>query len=373
MSLAFKLLSSWLSRSSIHFDDSRCINNRNKYVNCTKCVDVCPSPKALVIQDQKILYDVNYCTDCKKCTYTCNSSVFIDIDLIQKLKNIKYQKSVTFSCQKIDKEKKFFPLTCLLQLKLPHILYAALKDKEIRIKYDKNLCYTCSNFNENIIDHIKNLIQDASNILEKIQYQKKITMIFNNQNLNSDEKIFSRSDFFKYIANNTTNATSEVLPDWNKKISLKEKLNRNEENILLEYCLKQLLKDVDGSGKNLMIDSSSIGIAKTKINSNCDLCGICVAHCPTGSLLIKKSDNKVFLSQQLMNCMDCFACKKTCPKEAIEFEYNVSVNDLMKDQIDLYEKQLYFCEKCGEVSQNKICDECKRKDRLENDMFQFFA
>lgn len=100
---------------------------------------------------------------------------------------------------------------------------------------------------------------------------------------------------------------------------------------------------------------------------------ICVAHCPTESLVFEKNNNKILLSQKITNCIDFSACQKTCPNRAIEFEYKILISELLKDKFDLFEKPLMLCRNCGKPTHNEICSECQRKQRLEEDMFQFFS
>ncbi len=51
----------------------------------------------------------------------------------------------------------------------------------------------------------------------------------------------------------------------------------------------------------------------------CDLCGDCVAACPTGALSIVDEGLQVDLAV----CAYCGKCEEICPKEAIRLPYQV--------------------------------------------------
>ena len=55
-------------------------------------------------------------------------------------------------------------------------------------------------------------------------------------------------------------------------------------------------------------------LAKTFIsNDQCDHCGICISHCPTGSIVL--SHDRPFWK---LTCESCMRCMNHCPKRAIE-------------------------------------------------------
>lgn len=61
------------------------------------------------------------------------------------------------------------------------------------------------------------------------------------------------------------------------------------------------------------------------IQSNCDLCGICVERCPRKILRI---DEKSLKATSIWDCSLCKICEEVCPKSAIKISYNDKVSRL---------------------------------------------
>jgi DNA-directed RNA polymerase subunit D len=58
------------------------------------------------------------------------------------------------------------------------------------------------------------------------------------------------------------------------------------------------------------------------VNEKCDLCGICVKHCPKKILEIK--NNKLIVTS-IWKCSLCKVCEEVCPNSAINVSYNDNI------------------------------------------------
>lgn len=368
MSLVLRLFSMWLDQTSIDFDGKRCIVKRNKHVQCTKCIDACPIPNTISFENDSIIFNPQKCSECKSCTITCPNSVFQDKQLYKNLEKVKNKKSIVFACSKNQEENNYIEYTCLRQLTLSHLLYAGIYGSDIGLLYNYESCKKCAFFSSGLEPYIKKIANTANQFFES---SANFSFVSISNEFNLDEPIYSRSEFLNYVPKTIKSGSRDFLPDWKESVSVKDKLNKSNESIILDYTLNKFSEKRD-LNMDMDIDLRLVGVAKVKITENCNGCGICVAHCPSQSLIIEKNKELLRISQNLLNCMDCTACQKTCPNEAVEFEYTSKVKELLHS-VDIFKKNMRVCKECGQPSDNELCYNCQRKKRLEEDVFQFFA
>jgi len=63
------------------------------------------------------------------------------------------------------------------------------------------------------------------------------------------------------------------------------------------------------------------------VNTDCDLCGICVERCPRKILEINENEKKLSV-RSIWSCSLCKVCEEVCPRSAIKISYNDKVSRL---------------------------------------------
>jgi Fe-S-cluster-containing hydrogenase component 2 len=106
--------------------------------------------------------------------------------------------------------------------------------------------------------------------------------------------------------------------------------------------------------------------AKIKIEENkCSVCGICLMLCPAGAIFKKLENDKQLLFFNSSLCTNCSLCRAACPQNAIDFEENFCLADILKNEpVVIARIKLTPCIICGEMitaGKNTLCSTCHKR------------
>ena len=87
-----------------------------------------------------------------------------------------------------------------------------------------------------------------------------------------------------------------------------------------------------------------------QVTNGCTGCGVCATACPSGALLLERSDGHLTLSFDAALCTACGQCLPVCPEAAhdvLSLERVTDLRRLAEGRVPLYEDREWRCERCG--------------------------
>ena len=97
----------------------------------------------------------------------------------------------------------------------------------------------------------------------------------------------------------------------------------------------------------------------------CTACGTCAAVCPTGAVHVDSESESVILSFRPSACTNCSLCRDACGEDAIAFEAEFWIADILQEEADVVATiRLGWCKICGDVipaGMDNVCPTCERR------------
>ena len=119
-----------------------------------------------------------------------------------------------------------------------------------------------------------------------------------------------------------------------------------EKRVLLRAAINHLLEQAPSSRKAVPLPAGA-PFGQVKVDANaCTLCMSCVAVCPTSAL--REGHGLPQLNFVEESCIQCGACEKACPEDAVSLETRFLYDDKARGaQRLLHEEQPLCCISCG--------------------------
>lgn len=348
-----------------------------KKSTCSRCVNICPQD-AISLNPGPTIKDG--CTDCGLCQAVCPTEVFqnelsSDRNLLSKAEAIyknhmvQYsgdRKLLFFHCHRAEKQdRNSLFLYCLGRITTNIILGAALLGFD-KIVLTKGNCSQCHYHRGEKL--INNAITTSQIFLES----KRITRfaIEIEEKEKSKKAVLSRRDFFSMFSNKIKNSTASIVH--RTETTIREKLNntigsngkkRPSPQIKL---LKMILRQNNFEKKMAINYKPELPFGKIKVDEKeCSACGACISLCPTGAITKNMANELLSLYINASLCNNCTLCKEACPKNAIDFEANIDIADILGEKNEVIARiKLVSCTICGEKiarGKNTRCPTCQKR------------
>ncbi len=343
----------------LNIDLGSCVKVYSKNSNCTSCADICPISSISFNQNIPIVDES--CIDCGGCIGICPSeAISLDdfktmdfiFDFIQSSENL-------ISCKK--------NIPCLALLSVENLISTAILKGDTIV--DIGHCETC-NIKDPLYNQIKQNIEEANTLLEKLKHNSKIDM----QNIaytkekeiekeQPDRRAFFKNLTIKGAIKNKIEFEKEVQKSENRNIlnsndtsKMKQKQIPNKRK-LLYMALKRLDKIDDFE----LLEEESLSFTSQKsIDSSCDNCSFCYRICPTGALSTNRRGNTIEFDTLL--CLKCRLCHDVCQSDSIHLE-PVSTQSFFQSKVEeLIQFSMIRCEDCQayftQLKDEKMCRRC---------------
>ena len=140
-------------------------------------------------------------------------------------------------------------------------------------------------------------------------------------------------------------------------------------HMLLINAISSLGEPVDDT-----IRLESGPLYRFEIMDTCDLCGICVAMCPTGALML--SDNqKKSIRFNISYCIGCDLCKDVCKNNAINQVADICLSDIISSKwVSLISSEPVQCRRCKKyitsMKKDELCPSCSLEHDIERQFLQ---
>lgn len=337
-------ISNLFSTKIIDVYEEACKNYGNKTEVCKLCIDSC-SEDAILFRNQTPSINDRKCIDCGACVSECPVNA---IDHIRKpyRKIANYVKNfpqAEFTCEQLEEVNRGIKVPCLLYLDVALVSQYAGKREELHI-YTGH-CHTCEKIGETrIVSHFRKLEEQLSSLgfHLAIKTKQQLPKDSSEQTVNA----VSRRDLFSKFS--LTNIRELMFPSIEKK-DPKKGLEDPTESLSIKERL-HIKKDILTVLDERPIDVSQVELNQRKssfsfqVNHNCNGCNVCERICPTDALYWEDNGDVSQLIFEENACISCFKCL-ACPKQAL----STSDRLIGPSKKELITMSIGTCTGCGET------------------------
>jgi ferredoxin len=307
---------------AVGFYPHRCLRSRLSSNECELCLALC-APKAITLDDGKIVFRQELCTGCMACVSGCpNDALGCDFDfaaLLQALRATTGEEQVVLSCAAKLPHAGQITLPCLGLLTEP-ILAALNSIAPAGFFLDTLQCQACRN------GHILELLHAGVRGLEEKTGRAGLKLHYlTGENYRPAPAGQPRRSFLRLAGSSIfafgrDAAAGFTSPGRQEKPDQKPDQKLTKEATMLPHLLHRafaLLPEEDGPEKELLLAY----FYTLKTNADCNLCPSCTGMCPTGAL--KRRSNAEDLKQLTFisaRCSGCNLCVLFCRKKALTLD-----------------------------------------------------
>ncbi|MFV9510042.1 4Fe-4S dicluster domain-containing protein [Tepidibacillus sp. LV47] len=362
-----------LLSESISVEPKICLNYLRKDIGCRQCVDYCPT-QAISFQTQIPVIQHSKCINCGACVSACP---VLAIDHVQKpyqvvKKQIEEHPQAQITCERMESYQKGIKIPCYLYLDLP-LLLSYGKGKEV-ITFTIEPCQNCEKAEwYNPKEHLKKLREELKSYSLSIPLRIQLTM--DPLTDPNDEIVdgITRRELLKKLS--IKNLREVFLPkeEEEKEESKVDRLTKKEKTFYKRNLFNQIVfqhNKKNGYGETTLPETKFL---KLEINDSCVGCNICETLCPTEALYWENEEN---VSQLLFTAEHCIACQNclSCPENSIQIK-PIALNEYLSAKpsvLKMFDRKI--CIKCGDEFRSRIdgeiCPICKVQN--EKDPMRFF-
>jgi ferredoxin len=354
-----------------------CERVRFRKSNCQKCLEICPQ-RAISLDPGPTIN--NDCNDCGLCQNVCPTEVFhnelytdqyllnqaIGFFSRDRQQTPAEKKILSINCHRAENQNKnSLPLPCLGRMTANIILGVAFSgvDGVVLIKGNCSQCRFQQG--EKLL---KNSIRASRILLQSVGLGRFGISI--KEKAKKQKAMLTRREIFLKISNKVKSKTASFIHC--KEKTIRKKLTGNPESKNGKRLspgrelLRQLLKQKMLETTMVVKYKPAFPWGKIKIEeNNCSACGTCLAVCPTGAILKKTKNEQQFFYFNSSLCNNCSLCMAVCPENAVDFEENFALVDILEEQAIVVARiKLASCMICGETittKRTKLCSTCQKR------------
>lgn len=351
--LLWRLTQHVFREESIVIREDHCLLQFNRFLECQKCVEVCPANALTIKEDQPILQKEK-CLLCGRCISICPSSVFdytisSNISLLQDVMKKSQHQTLSIICTKMSgslqqNKESVMTVPCLLRLSHLFFLLGIALDRIIEIPIGRCLSFECPQKKvvpiilEEELKKTDSIISgSSSNIVQREDFHTTER---------GDRASLSRRHFLQLFTSGAHDLKENTLRITEDMI--KELIHEGEENALLQYnsLLFFLLTEIKKSQSHLFERVEYLPLKTIKMEDSCVYCQMCMKACPTKAL---KAENGTIYYRPFY-CLNCGICSTICDYGAISFGDPMKPNIFLKKSREpLIELELTHCKVCSGV------------------------
>jgi ferredoxin len=358
-----------------------CKRVRFRKSNCRICLDVCPE-NAISLNPGPTIN--SGCSDCGLCQNACPTEVFRDElstdrhvlnrarSLLEKDQPPGEKRRLCIHCHFSEGQNNDSLLVpCLGRITESIILGAAVSGFD-GVELTKGNCSECRlKQGEKSVTYA---IMISQVLLESMGLGRFSIGVAEREKKKEKEQVLSRREIFSKTSKKVKDKAASFLHHKEKAIrenvqeilrNKREAGNGKRRSPRREF-LRTLLKPIEGADIIVAQNKPEFPWKKIEIDEKrCSACGTCQALCPTGAIVKKWEHGSQLTFFTSSSCTNCFLCKEACPEQAIAFEGDFSLADLLEDEEKIVARvDLTSCFLCGEVitaGKSNLCPTCRKR------------
>lgn len=366
---------------NINLFSGHCKRVRFRKSDCRRCLEVCPE-NAISLDPGPTIN--SGCSDCGFCLNACPTEVFRN-ELSTDRHLLNQARSFLGKARRAGERERLFihchlaesqnidslPVPCLGRITENIILGAAVSGFD-DVNLTKGDCSGCRlKQGEELLTYA---VTSSRVLLERLGLGRFSISIEEREKKKGKEEVFSRRDIFSRTSKKVKEKATSFL--YQKERAIRENVqeilgnkretgNGKRRSPRREF-LRELLKPKEGTDVIVPPYEPELPWKKMGIDEKrCSACRACQALCPTGAISKKREHGRQLAFFNSSSCTNCFLCKEACPEQAIEFEGNISLVDLLEDEEKIVARvDLTSCVICGEVmtaGKSKLCSTCRKR------------
>lgn len=352
----FKLLVNKLSPgSNVNIEKSKCINRRNKFEQCRKCMDSCPKG-AVSIENGNVNIKKSLCAGCGICSEACPTGA---LELDMKEKEMRYQyireenkNRVTIGC-KHSGAGVDIRFECLCGVKDDYMVALILYLEKECVSIDWPECGMCTSgdFKD---EHLHEKMSGIVNFFEELE--SGLDAAFGKMEESQVVRKYSRRDFFRLLKKKSFKAAERTSSNVIDHLEGRKFKFDAADEILKAAAMLSLEK----------VNIKTRIFTSFNVDETCSYCGMCTAICPVDAWKKHEYEGGSALMHSAIACKNCGMCVGSCPNKAIA-KANCITTAALKNKYEIKRKfETGICINCGgeftrAKSDNVICEICMRK------------
>lgn len=358
-----------------------CKRVRYRKSDCRICLEVCPE-NAISLSPGPAIN--GGCSDCGLCLNACPTEAFRN-DLstdrhllnqsrssLEKDRTPGGKRKLFIHCHLAERRNEdSLPVPCLGRITENVILGAAVSGFD-GVELTKGACSGCrlKQGEKLLID----AITTSRGLLENTGLGRFLIDVKEREKKEGKEEVLSRRDVFSRTSRKVKEKAVSFLHRKESAVreNVQEMLGKGREagNGKRRSPKREFLRDLlEPIGETVGIVEENkpklfwkrMGIDESK----CSTCGTCQILCPTGAVFGKRRDGCQTHYFNSALCTNCFLCREACPGQAIVFEGDVSLADLLRDEAEIVARvDLGSCMNCGEditAGKGALCPTCRKR------------
>jgi ferredoxin len=341
-----------IDRSTVIFDQSRCLHSPDKFSECKACFEICPV--GAITTGKPPVLNTEQCQTCLACLPACPAGAYSADDAVPALLNCtgRLENSIMeLVCEKHPAaEKGFQPEAvglrvrgCLAGLGTgAYMILAALGIELVILRTEA--CGSCEW--GALRSRIESQVAQAQRLLspwDKAQTVKCLPVLENPVDRplwQADNPPLSRRDLFRLAARQGQVAIARSI----------EKGHTNSERQPGRERLRML--GAMAHLPHIPEDPSSLagmGFACLSVSEACTACGVCGHACPTGALCFEHSEDRssYTLTFSARKCIGCEICVHVCAPQALSLNDEPAFAQVFdEEKVTLQAGDLVRCDRC---------------------------
>ena len=343
------------------FTSQNCINRRQRKVQCSTCLDLCP--ENVFSTDPKVPLAWDKCKNCGLCVSACPSRCFAPDAHLQKeyTHDLDLDRPISFSCYR-ETQLCDRSVECLAGI--PWELLATLSLYTDIVLYIGE-CEECGD--ETRLCTLRDNLQHLRAFLGDELFVRRVHLLSEGtfEQESNEEKLKSRRDIFSDLKNSVVKSTVKYVAS---RLPFLDE-SADADGLQYRQMLSKTVLQVRANTKKAVDEGKSTAKLPTYalnlpvFTTKCYGCGICEKICPQKAVEIGELENgKRLIYITPWKCTECGLCKTACPLGGIKGFAETPVPYL--ERLPLVRINSAACESCGRAiapGSGSYCPTCALK------------
>lgn len=362
-----------------------CLHLQKPFVGCHRCEECCPHA-SLTLEEGRLALDPTRCTGCGLCAASCPTDALV-VDGCT-LTASAAGAAVTLACERLGTTpvEANCRLTCLAALTVGDYLRLALAadGAPIRVVIDETGCQRCpvlgghENPSLAVIQAARRTLVSAGLPDEALPHPVAPPPLPNGNypaGELSGRPALGRRAFFAGLSRAFSAGVSQAAGASLGSGPTRPTLSpRPREPVPKTRGIEARLLLLALARRHGHAGPATAELARVTVDDTCRAHGACARACPGGALTLERDETRATLAFDPWQCLDCGACERICPEEALRHT-PAAWREAPAQAQTLATVAQAECVRCGApvaADESTLCDRCTKSGRLARTGFALF-